>query len=140
MLTCHPPPLPSEMSTSDPVSDPRTQDPMSQYLSFLESWRGISFHFFLESTHAFRDLTPASFLCLKSFLLGSSITVSCQVGRKGIAYPPHVSMPTISPTFRRACLNCQEIASLGCHQPKSLTEVKLVQAALVGGGHGRLLI
>lgn len=55
------PPLILGMSTlHTPVSDPRSQLPVRQHLLFLEDYRGISLHFFLESTHIYRALTHVS--------------------------------------------------------------------------------
>lgn len=89
-------------------------------------WRpGGVYHFisFQKLTYTFKALISASSSCLKSFLWGSRITVSCQVRKKkkGI-YPTWVHSYRQSNFQKGLSPNCQEITSSGWHGDKPLTE------------------
>lgn len=87
-----------------PVSHPRSQHPARQGLFFWEADRGTSFHFFpVRNPHLYGS-DSSLLLAFHILLWGSSIIVPYQSRNKGKAHSPHVSTPTISQTFRRACL------------------------------------
>lgn len=106
-----------------PVSDP------CNFQRLVGVYYFISFQ---KLPHTIRAPISTSFSCLKSSLWGSRITVSCQV-RKKERHTPHHSYHQ-SDFQEGLAPNCQEIASLGCHGGKPLTES---QACVVCSGGWR---